>query len=118
MSSPSRGRGYVCVPLPRQPTPYYDHQSQGVIVTGGGTGLGFAIAKELVGLGAQVVIAGASSLLLSARRIARCSQHTNTHTRTSLATARNLERLEKAAEELNAIGKGGKVGGGYVCMCM
>lgn len=27
-------------------------------MTGGGTGLGFAIAKELVGLGAQVVIAG------------------------------------------------------------
>jgi hypothetical protein len=35
---------------------------QGVIVTGGGTGLGFAIAKELVGLGAQVLIAGASLL--------------------------------------------------------
>ncbi len=49
------------------------------LVTGGGSGIGKAIAKELVQLGADVVIA-----------------------------ARKLPRLEAAAEELNALG-GGRV---------
>jgi NAD(P)-dependent dehydrogenase (short-subunit alcohol dehydrogenase family) len=62
-------------------------QNKGIIITGGGTGIGYAIAKELVSLGAQIVIA-----------------------------ARNLERLENAATELNtfAQGSGGKV---YACQC-
>lgn len=56
----------VCVASVRRLRPPFSHPHfpipgfiQGVIVTGGGTGLGFAIAKELVGIGAQVVIAGA-----------------------------------------------------------
>ena len=55
----------------------YSHTQQGIIVTGGGTGIGYAIAKELVSLDAMVVIA-----------------------------ARKMERLEKAAQELNALGRG------------
>jgi NAD(P)-dependent dehydrogenase (short-subunit alcohol dehydrogenase family) len=44
------------------------------LVTGGGTGIGKAVATELVGLGAQVIIA-----------------------------ARNLERLQEAAKQLDAV---------------
>lgn len=46
---------------------------------GGGTGIGLAISRELVALGADIVIA-----------------------------ARNMERLEEASQQLNAL-KGGKV---------
>jgi NAD(P)-dependent dehydrogenase (short-subunit alcohol dehydrogenase family) len=58
-------------------------QGQVALVTGGGTGIGFAITKELASLGATVVIA-----------------------------SRTKSKCEKAAEEINKLGYSGKVKAG------